>query len=128
MSTYHLLVCFLTWHEIGEVRGDQCIVRDCMTIQTQRPKEKMLDEQLDQRNSNWHGEPAEQIVSIPLKVGDPSKIIQVGTLLDELARRLLIDFLRGNVDDFAWTAIDMLSILLEVITHKLNVNPNLKSV
>ena len=40
----------------------------------------------------------------------------------------LLQFLRSNVDIFAWSATDMLGIPSSVIIHRLNVDPDFKPV
>lgn len=53
-------------------------------------------------------------------------MVQVGSLLSEEKKNQLLEFLRCNTDIFACSASDMPSILLEFITHKLNINPIFK--
>ena len=43
-------------------------------------------------------------------------------------RAKLIQFLKENLDVFAWSHEDMPSIALEIIQHKLNVNPDRKPI
>lgn len=48
--------------------------------------------------------------------------------MEKWAKEQLVDFLRENTDTFAWKPDDMPGIDLEIITHKLNVNPKVKSI
>ena len=84
-------------------------------------------EQLDQREPDKRGEPAEQLLSFSLD-NDSSKTIQIGTSLSLSTRKQLLDFLHRNADIFAWSASHMPGILTEVITHRLNVDPTFRPV
>ena len=68
------------------------------------------------------------MVSIPLAPEDPEKVTFVGATLEEPLRGKLVKFLQENSDVFAWSAADMLGIEPKLITHKLNVDPNRKTV
>ena len=68
------------------------------------------------------------MVSIPLAPEDPGKVTFIGATLEEPLRGKLVKFLQENSDVFAWSATDMPGIDPELITHKLNVDPNRKIV
>ena len=53
---------------------------------------------------------------------DPEKFFQVGSQLPPQEREELIEFLRKNVDVFAWTAYEAPGVDLNFIYHHLNVN------
>ncbi|XP_075667260.1 uncharacterized protein LOC142636852 [Castanea sativa] len=55
---------------------------------------------------------------------DKEKYFQVGSKLPTREREELIQFLRDNIDVFAWTTYDVPGINPEVICHHLNVNPH----
>ena len=74
------------------------------------------------------GKPAEGLISIPLSLDDPSKVTSVGALLPKPLKAELTRFLQENSDIFAWTAADMPGISPDLITHKLNIDPNRKTV
>ncbi|KAL8088405.1 hypothetical protein AgCh_038254 [Apium graveolens] len=85
-------------------------------------------EDLDIReNDEKRGKPAEYLVSIPLAPEDPGKVTFIGATLKEPLRGKLVRFLQENSDVFAWSAANMPGIYLELITHKLNVDPNRKT-
>ena len=46
-----------------------------------------------------------------------------GTNLNNQMKKELVQFLKENLDIFAWSHEDMPSIAAEVIQHRLNVNP-----
>ena len=58
-------------------------------------------------------------------IGDDSeKFFKVGTQLPPQEKEELIEFLRRNVDVFAWNAYETLGVDLSFICHHLNVNPS----
>ena len=56
---------------------------------------------------------------------DPEKFFQVGVQLPTHEKQALIEFLRDNVDIFAWDACEAPGIDLDFICHHLNVNPSI---
>ena len=59
-------------------------------------------------------------------VGDDSeKFFQVGTQMPLLEKEQLVDFLRKNVDVFAWDAYEAPRVDPNFICHHLNVNPSI---
>ena len=59
-------------------------------------------------------------------IGDDSKrFFQVGTQIPLLENEQLVDFLRRNVDVFAWDAYETPGLDLNFICHHLNVNPSI---
>ncbi|XP_030924967.1 uncharacterized protein LOC115952001 [Quercus lobata] len=55
---------------------------------------------------------------------DPKKFFQVGTLLLPREKKQLVEFLRMNVDVFAWNAYETPGVDPSFICHHLNVNPS----
>ena len=110
------------------MHGDQQLVRCCFLIFTQNNQlENSLSiDKLDQRENKEKGEPAEQLVFIPLKEEDPKKMVQIESQLPDPKRQQLINLLRANADIFAWSTSDRLGIPPEVITHRLNIDPKIK--
>ena len=54
---------------------------------------------------------------------DSEKFFQVGVQLPPQEKQELIEFLRKNVDVFAWNTYEALGIDPDFICHHLNVNP-----
>ena len=54
---------------------------------------------------------------------DSEKFFQIGAQLPPQEKEELIEFLRRNVDVFAWNAYKALGVDLSFICHHLNVNP-----
>jgi len=63
-----------------------------------------------------------------ITVGDNSKkFFQVGTWLPPQEKKELIEFLRRNLDAFAWSAYEAPRLYPSFIYHHLNVNPFVNS-
>ena len=56
---------------------------------------------------------------------DPKKFFKVGVQLPPHEKQALVEFLRENVDVFAWDAYETLGIDLVFICHHLNVKPSI---
>ena len=54
---------------------------------------------------------------------DPKKFFQIGSQLPQQEREELIEFLKQNIDVFAWNTYEALGVDLEFICHHLNINP-----
>ena len=54
---------------------------------------------------------------------DPEKFFQIGSQLPHQEREELIEFLKRNIDVFAWNAYEALGVDPEFICHHLKVNP-----
>ena len=54
---------------------------------------------------------------------DSEKFFQVGAKLPLQEKERLLEFLRANVDVFAWNPYEALGVDLNFICHRLNVNP-----
>ena len=57
-----------------------------------------------------------------------TKTTRIGTTLNPEVRAKLVQFLKENPDVFAWSHEDMPDIALDIIQHKLKVNPDRKPV
>ena len=57
--------------------------------------------------------------------GDPEKFFQVGDQLPPQEKEKLLEFLRRNIDVFAWDAYEAPGVDLNFICHYLNVNPSI---
>ncbi|XP_074351399.1 uncharacterized protein LOC141690504 [Apium graveolens] len=117
---------------IGEEGGDQKIGRRCYVALLRADgigRQVLPIEDLDiHENDEKRGKLAEDLISVPLAPEDPRKVIFIGASLEETLRRKLVRFLQENKDVFAWTAADIPGIDMGLITHKLNMDPNRKTV
>ena len=121
-STYCLKVKFPTQHGIGEIRGDQLLARECYqaVLASKENHAWMVEEELEK--------PAKDLEDVELVEGDPTKVTKVGGGLDPILKDKIVEFLKTNLDIFAWTYKDMLGIDNKVIEHRLNVDPTKKPV
>ena len=111
------------------MRWDQQLVRRCFQISTQNNKseDSLPVDKLDQWEEEEWGEPAEQLISIPM-AKNPEQVIWVGSQLSNPEQQQLIELLKANTDIFAWSASDMLGIPPETMTHRLNIAPGMRPV
>ena len=90
-----------------------------------------LDEQVQTMSieeRRFVAELIEVLEDIPLEEGNPEKFTRIGTSLKKKTMQDLVQFLRKNIDVFAWSHEDMLGIDPSVITHRLNVHPSSKPI
>ena len=121
-STYCLKVKFLTDNGVGKVKGDQVLARECY--------QAVL---IAKENHTWMIEEKEENKMEALKIvaltkGETTKTTKIGTTLSPEMRTKLVQFLKENLDVFAWSHEDIPGISPEVIQHKLNVNPERKPI
>ena len=128
-SAYHMMIKFPTIHEVGMVRGDQRVARECYTASM---KQKAVDnvnvDELDMRDEVLtRPEPSEDLEPVSLD-DDPEHLAYIGSKLAEDLKSRLTQFLRQNRDVFAWKQADMGGIDPTVITHRLNTSPSFKPI
>ncbi|XP_077237307.1 uncharacterized protein LOC143878980 [Tasmannia lanceolata] len=131
VSIAHLKLKFPTRHGIGEVKGDQEKARECCATLLKKKKaakETFSIEGSDPRVEVKRGEPVEELTKVHLFPGSDEQTIQIGSLLSGKFKTDLIDFLKTNLDIFAWSAADIQGIPSNVAVHKLNVDPSFKPV
>ena len=123
-SAYHMMIKFPTVHEVGMVRGDQRVVRECYTASMkQRAVDNVNVDELDMRDEVLtRPKPSEELKPVQLD-DDPENLAYISTKLAGELKSLLTQFLRQNRDVFAWKQSDM-----GVITHRLNTSPSFKPV
>ena len=62
---------------------------------------------------------------VRITVGDdPERFFQIGSQLPQQEKEKLVEFLKQNIDVFAWNAYEALGVDPEFICHHLNVNPS----
>ena len=128
-SAYHMMIKFPTVSEVGMVRGDQRVARECYSASM---KQKTVDniylDELDMRDKVLtRPEPLEKLEPVPLD-DDPEHLAYIGSKLAEDLTSPLTHFLRQNKDVFAWKLTDMGGIDPIIITHRLNISPSFKPV
>ena len=70
-------------------------------------------------------EPTEELKVIMLDDERPDKTTNIGSKMDGRVKKALNEFLRGNMDVFAWMHEDMPGIDPSIICHKLNVDTSM---
>ena len=121
-STYCLEVKFLTENGVGEVKGDQVLARECyQAVLVAKENHMWIIEDKEE-------EKVEALEMVELVGGEPTKMTRIGTILSSEMRTRLVQFLKENLDDFAWSHEDMPSISIKVIQHRLNMDPDKKPI
>ena len=121
MSTYCLKVKFPTDNGVGEVRGDQILARECyQAVLAMRENYTWMIEEEENK--------VEALETVVLVEDGTTKTTRIGTTLRSVMRTRLIEFLKENLDVFAWSHEDMSSISPKIIQHKLNLDPERKPV
>ena len=64
----------------------------------------------------------EDLVKVAIE-DDPKKFFQVGSQLPQQERKELVEFLKRNINVFAWNAYEASGVDPDFICHHLNVNP-----
>ena len=102
-SAYHMMIKFPTVSEVGMVRGDQRVARECYSASMkQKAVGNVYMENLDMRDKVLTGpEPSEELEPVSLD-DDPEHLAYIGSKLAEDLKGLLTQFLRHNKDVFAW--------------------------
>ena len=72
--------------------------------------------------------PVDKLESIQVSKEDPRRCLSVGRSLAPSMKSQLVEFLRENVDVFAWSHEDMVGIDPEVMSHRLNIDPRFRPV
>ena len=120
MSTYCLKVKFPIENSVGEVKGDQVLARECYqaVLAAKENHTWMIEENLDEKVA--------ALETMELVDGEPMKTTKVRTTMSSNTKKKLVQFLKENLDIFAWNHEDMLGISPEIIQHKLDVDPEKK--
>ena len=108
MSTYCLKVKFPTDNGVGEVRGDQILARESYqaVLATRENHTWMIREEKSK---------VEALETVALVKDETTKTTRIGTTLSTEMRTRLIEFLKENLDVFAWSHEDMPGRSLKII-------------
>jgi len=117
-----LKVKFPTEQEVGEIKGDQVLARECyQTVLASKENHTWIIEDKTL-------EIVEKLETIELVEGSLAKTTQVGTNLSPKTKEGIINFLKDNLDIFSWSHEDMPGIPANIIQHCLNVDPKKKPI
>lgn len=72
--------------------------------------------------------PVEDTISIQIDHNNPVFFLKIGSQQNSDLRERLNNFLKANLDVFAWSHADMVGIDLKVMCHHLNIDPAKKRV
>ena len=107
-STYCLKVKFPTDDEVGEVRGDQILARECyQAVLAMRENHTWMIAEEESK--------VEVLETIALVEDGTTKTTRIGTTLSLEIRTRLIEFLKENLDVFVWSHEDMPGISPRII-------------
>ena len=100
---------------VGEVRGDQILARECYqaVLTTSKNHTWIIGEEESK---------VEALETVALVEDRITKTTRIGTTLSSEMRTKLIEFLKENLDVFAWSNEDMPGISPKIIQHKLTVD------
>ena len=99
-STYCLKVKFPTNNGVSEVRGDQILARECnQAILAMRENHSWIIGEEENK--------VEVLETVALVEDGTTKMTRIGTTLSPEMRTRLIEFLKENLDVFAWSHEDM---------------------
>ena len=71
--------------------------------------------------------PVEGLVEVAVCEHEPTRVL-LGENLSCKLKEELTHFLKANLGVFAWTHEDMVGIHLDVMCHRLNINPDFKPI
>ncbi|XP_030924698.1 uncharacterized protein LOC115951677 [Quercus lobata] len=116
MSTYCLKVKFPTENGVGEVKRGQVLARECyQEVLVAKENHMWIIEEKEE-------EKMEALEIVELVDGELTKMTRIGMTLNSEMRTRLVQFLKENLDVFAWSHEDMSGISTKVIQHRLNVD------
>ena len=122
MSTYYPKVKFLTENNVGQAKGDQVLARKCYSAVL-----------VAKENHMWMIKEKEEekvgaLETMELVDGEITKMTRIRMTLSPKMKLRLVQFLKENLDIFAWSYEDMPGISTKVIQHRLNVDPKRKPI
>ena len=128
-SFYHMIIKVPTANEVGMVRGNQRIARECYSASMkQNTVDNIYMDELDMRDEVTT-RPANLEELEPVQLDDqPEHLVYIGSKLAEDIKSSHIHFLEQNMEVFAWKQEYMGGVDPTMITHKLNANPSFKPV
>ena len=132
-STLHQKVEYLSEGQIKEILGDQSMARQCLVVAIQHKPE--AESSAHEEKDLYQLKPSVLSIDKPAEdakcedlvkiiIGDdPEKFFQIGSQLPHQEKEELIEFLRRNIDVFAWDAYEAPGVDPEFVFHHLKVNP-----
>ena len=102
-SAYQMVIKFPTTNEVGMVREDQHVAKECYSASMkQKAVGSIYTDELDMRDEvSIQPTPSEELEPIQLD-DQPEHLVYIGSKLAKDVRDLLIHFLKQNIEVFAW--------------------------
>ena len=109
-------------NRVREVKKDQVLARECYqaVLAAKENHIWMIEEKEKDK--------VEALEIVELVEGKATKTTRIGMTLSPEMRTRLVQFLKENLDVYAWSHENMPDISPKVIQHKLNVDPEKKLV
>ncbi|XP_011101731.1 uncharacterized protein LOC105179796 [Sesamum indicum] len=124
ISTYHMKMKFPIEYGIGEVSCDRKEAKKCYKLslkgESEQKKRKIKEDAEHRPYEPEHLKPSDEYKVVQLVPEEPDKTTRIGANMDR--EMTMIDFLRKNMDLFAWNPSNFTGIDPEVIVHRLNVD------
>ncbi|KAM1580634.1 hypothetical protein ACFX1Z_041919 [Malus domestica] len=145
---------FPTPYDNGYIRGDRLSARSCYNTSVKQqhlhvPKEtlsihdQVINTTPDEANLDLHNgnsqpddprddsftqqaQLAEELEKVSISKDYPNRMVKIGTTLSPPIRLALISFLQENTEVFTWSYKDMPGIYLDIICHRLSIDPKTK--
>ncbi|XP_011074079.1 uncharacterized protein LOC105158875 [Sesamum indicum] len=131
ISTYHMKVKFPTDRGVGEVACDRKEARKCYNLSLKgepEAKKRRVKEDAEPRPYEpEHLKPTEEYKVVQLTPDEPDRTTRIGASMKE-REMAMIEFLKENMDVFAWGPSDFTGIDPGVIVHRLNTDPAMRPV
>ncbi|KAL2232806.1 UNVERIFIED_CONTAM: Retrovirus-related Pol polyprotein from transposon [Sesamum indicum] len=131
ISTYHMKMKFPIESRIGEVASDQKEARKCYNLslkgESSQKRRKVGKDAEPQPYKAEYMKPCDDYKTVQLVPGEQEKTTRIGANMVD-GEMAMIEFLRKNMDMFAWSPSDFTGINPEVIVHRLNVDPAVRPV
>ncbi|KAI3453674.1 hypothetical protein Pfo_010337 [Paulownia fortunei] len=130
VSTFHMKLKFPVDKRIGEVEGDQCSARRCYVKSVRKAEQKKAKRERSRKplEEQEHVMSNEELINIELIPGDGTRTTRIGTQLSQELIDGMTQFLKNNIDIFAWNVRDLEGIDPGVAVYHLNVDPTYKPV
>ena len=127
ISTHYLALKYRVNGVMGVVKGDQRMARSYYATAA---KETLQVTTLDNRGDSKKGcqELAEKLEEVLVSRNDSSRVVRIGSGMDEVIKGELVKCLQSHADIFAWSHEDMPGIDPEVACHKLAIRKGTKPV
>ena len=127
-STYHQCIKFPgTDGATKTLRGDQQATRDLLIATVMLQRSSLPVNSVSPPISKICPQ-KDEVLELPIDDADPSRTARISAYLSEDMQQSILDFLKKNVSNFAWSMSDMKGINPAITTHELNVDPTFKPI